>query len=254
MTVSIITATYNAGKTLESAITSVINQTYPHIEYIVVDGGSKDETIGLVDKYRPFIHRYVSEPDNGIYDALNKGISMATGDIIGFLHADDLLDDDSTIETMLNVLKNKNTDAIYGDLEYVQVNDPTKVVRYWKSKPFKPSLLKAGWMPPHPTLFLKKQVYDEIGLFNLNYKIAADYDFILRLFSNPNYSATYVPMVITRMRVGGASNKNIKNILLKTREDIRALKENKVGNLFSLIWKNVSKLPQFAKSRHGRSE
>ncbi|GAF04288.1 glycosyltransferase [Saccharicrinis fermentans] len=170
---------------------------------------------------------------------------MSTGDIVGFLHADDLFDDDTTIETMVGALKNNNADVIYGDLEYVQVNDPTKVIRYWQSKSFKPSLLKMGWMPPHPTLFIKRQIYNEIGSFNLNYKIAADYDFILRLFSNSKYRTTYTPMVITRMRVGGTSNKNIKNILLKTKEDIRALRKNKAGNIFSVIWKNISKLPQF---------
>ena len=245
MTISIITATYNAAKTLESAIQSVINQTYAHIEYIIVDGGSNDETLSIIDKYRPFIHQFISEPDKGIYDALNKGIEMASGDIIGVLHADDLLDDDTTIETISQVFNNNNMDAIYGDLEYVQFQDPNKVVRYWKSKDFKPSLLKTGWMPPHPTLFIRKNIFDEIGCYRLDFKISADYDFILRFFSNSKFVATYIPMVITRMRVGGTSNKNLKNIVIKSKEDIRALKENKVGGIFSLVWKNISKLPQF---------
>ncbi|SMO39003.1 glycosyltransferase [Saccharicrinis carchari] len=247
MTVSIITATYNAGKTFESALRSVINQTHPHIEYIVVDGGSSDQTLKIADTYKAFIHHFISEPDRGIYDALNKGIEMATGDVIAFLHADDLLDDDTTIATIVEEFERTKADAIYGDLEYVQFQNPDKVIRYWQSKTFKPALLKAGWMPPHPTLFLKAQVFKEIGKFNIDYKIAADYDFILRFFSNGKYVAEYVPMVITRMRVGGTSNNSLKNIWIKSKEDLRALKQNKVGNVLSLIWKNVSKLPQFLK-------
>ncbi|WP_066631722.1 glycosyltransferase family 2 protein [Labilibacter marinus] len=247
MTISIITATYNAGKTLESAIQSLINQTYAHIEYIIIDGGSTDNTLEIVEKYKPFIQQFVSEEDKGIYDALNKGINMATGDVIGILHADDLLDDDYTIETVMQTFTNNQTEATYGDLEYVQFQDPKKVVRYWKSKAFKPSLLKAGWMPPHPTLFVRKKVYQEIGPFRLDFKIAADYDFILRLFSRPNFKAHYLPLVITRMRIGGTSNQNVGNIIIKMKEDLKALKDNNVGSILSLIWKNLSKLPQFLK-------
>ena len=247
MTVSIITATYNAGNTLESAILSVINQTHPHIEYILIDGGSTDQTLSIAETYKPFIQHFISEPDQGIYDALNKGLEMATGDVIGFLHADDLLDDDTTIESIVEEFERTKADAIYGDLEYVQFQHPDKVVRYWQSKAFKPSLLRAGWMPPHPTLFIKTQVFKEIGGFKLDYKIAADYDFILRFFSNGKYAAEYIPMVITRMRLGGTSNKSLKNIWIKSKEDLRALKQNKAGNVLSVLWKNVSKLPQFLK-------
>ncbi len=247
MTVSIITATYNAGNTLESAILSVINQTYPHIEYILIDGGSTDQTLSIAETYKPFIQHFISEPDKGIYHALNKGIEMATGDVIGFLHADDLLDDDTTIESIVEEFERTKADAIYGDLEYVQFQHPEKVVRYWQSKAYKPGLLRAGWMPPHPTLFIKKQVFKDIGVFKLDYKIAADYDFILRFFSNGKYAAEYIPMVITRMRVGGTSNKSLKNIWIKSKEDLRALKQNRAGNVLSLVWKNVSKLPQFLK-------
>lgn len=247
MTISIITATYNACQTIEAAIKSVINQTYPHIEYIIVDGGSTDGTIELIKRYKPFIHHLISEPDNGIYDALNKGINMATGDIVGFLHADDILDNDSTIDIIMQMFSDKNVTGVYGDLEYVQHQDTEKVIRYWESEPFKYQLLKLGWMPPHPTLFIRKTVYDTIGNFNLKFKIAADYDFILRCFSIPHYSFKYLPMVITRMRIGGASNKSIKNILIKSKEDLHALKQNKIGGIFTLLLKNISKLPQFFK-------
>ncbi len=247
MTISIITATFNAEKTLESAISSVINQTYKHIEYIIVDGGSTDDTLNIIKKYKPFISKFISEPDNGIYDALNKGISLATGDIVGFLHADDLFYNDYIVEGFMNVFMQNSIDAIYGDLEYVSFEDPLKIIRYWKSSPFKKHMLKLGWMPPHPTLYIRKDVYSEIGNFNLDYKIAADYDFVLRLFSNNKYKVKYYPEVITKMRVGGTSNKNLNNVILKSKEDLRALKTNKVGNLFSLFCKNVSKLPQFLK-------
>ncbi len=247
MTISIITAIYNARATIETAIKSVINQTYPHIEYIIVDGGSTDGTLDIIEKYRPFIHQFVSEPDKGIYDALNKGVKMATGDIVGFLHADDLFDHDDIIDSIAHSFATKNASAIYGDLEYVNNQFPDKVIRYWKSKEFTPSLLKLGWMPPHPTLFVRKSIYDAIGIFNDNYKISADYDFVLRLFSKKEYHFSYLPMVITRMRVGGASNKSIKNIIQKSKEDIRALKQNKAGGIFTLLWKNISKLPQFIK-------
>ena len=247
MTISIITATYNASQTIEAAIKSVINQTYPHIEFIIIDGGSTDGTLKLIDRYKPFIRHFVSEPDNGIYDALNKGIKLATGDVIGFLHADDLFDNDSTVDTVMEMMSDEKITGVYGDLEYVQHQDPDKVIRYWESKPFKFNLLKTGWMPPHPTLFVRKSTYDTIGLFNAKYKIAADYDFILRCFTNPHYTFKYLPMVITRMRVGGESNKSIKNILLKSKEDLQALKQNKIGGVFTLLWKNISKLPQFIK-------
>ncbi len=247
MTISIITATYNAEKTLETAIQSVINQTYPHIEYIIIDGGSTDNTLQIIEKYKPFISHLISEKDNGIYDALNKGIDLAKGDIVGVLHADDIFYDDYSIETIAKAFHKNDVDAVYGDLEYVQSTDVSKIVRYWQSKPFKKHLLKFGWMPPHPTLYVKNEVFKKIGAFNLQYKISADYDFILRLFSNTKYSFAYLPIVITKMRLGGASNKSINNIILKSKEDLNALRSNKVGGMISLFFKNISKLPQFIK-------
>jgi glycosyltransferase len=247
MTISIITATFNAEKTVETAIKSVLQQTYTDIEYIIVDGGSTDRTLSIIERYKNNIHHLISEPDQGIYDALNKGISLATGQIIAFLHADDLYVNDGVIAAVAKAFAQNTCDAVYGDLEYVQFQNPNKVIRYWKSQVFKPSLLKTGWMPPHPTLFVRKSIYDTIGHFNLHYKIAADYDFVLRLFSKKEYTFYYLPHVIIRMRLGGASNKSIKNIVLKSREDMQALKQNRVGSVFTLIWKNLSKLPQFIK-------
>lgn len=247
MIISIITATFNVESTIETAIKSVINQSYSAIEYIIIDGGSTDKTLNIINKYKSNIHHLISEPDTGIYDALNKGIQKATGDVIAFLHADDLYDNNLIIEKIANTFKRGDYDAVYGDLEYVQHQNPNKVIRYWKSEPFKPSLLKKGWMPAHPTLFVRRNIYQTIGNFNLNYKISADYDFILRFFSKPNYSFCYLPGVIVKMRVGGASNKSLKNIILKSKEDISALKLNSVGGILTLAWKNLSKIPQFIK-------
>ena len=247
MTISIITATYNAEKTIETAIKSVLNQSYPNIEYIIVDGNSSDNTLNIINSYKSKIHHIISEPDKGIYDAINKGIQLASGNIIGVLHADDVFYNEKTLEQITNTFLNEDCDATYGDLQYVNASNIEKIIRYWKSSIFTPKLLKTGWMPPHPTLFVKKEIFEQIGTYNLKYKIAADYDFILRLFSNRSYKFKYIPSVITRMRVGGASNKSIKNIIRKSKEDIDALKQNNIGGVFTLIWKNLSKLPQFFK-------
>ncbi|MBN2167253.1 MAG: glycosyltransferase [Marinilabiliaceae bacterium] len=246
MTITIITATYQSSATLQSAIESVLNQTANNIEYIVIDGGSTDGTIELLKKYDNRI-KWFSEPDNGIYDALNKGISKATGDYIGFLHADDLLASDTIIEKISTIINETNADAVYGNLVYISKYDTSKVIRYWKSCKFNPSLLKKGWMPPHPTLYIKRKFYDSIGIFNIQLKIAADYDFILRLFSLPGISTFYINDVIVKMRIGGTSNRNIKNIIKKSKEDYWALKHNKVGGIMSLFLKNISKINQFTK-------
>lgn len=247
MKISIITACYNAESTIETAIKSVAAQSYSDIEYIIIDGDSTDRTKEIINHYTQDISVFISEADNGIYDALNKGIKAATGDIIGFLHADDIFKSAHTIEAISSCIERNNADGVYGDLEYVQSNDTNKVVRYWKSQPFKSGLLKRGWMPAHPTLFLKRELYDKYGLFDTQLRIAADYDFILRIFKNKKLSFSYLPQVITQMRLGGASNKSIKNIIIKSKEDLLALRRNKVGGFITLAVKNFSKLPQFFK-------
>ncbi len=249
MTISIITATFNAERTIESAIQSVLSQTYKSVEYIIIDGQSSDTTLSIIRKYESKISQYISEPDGGIYDALNKGIQRATGDIIGFLHADDAFKSKDTLEMIADTFQKNNCDGVYGDLEYVNSQDTDKVVRYWKSQSYKPSLIKRGWMPAHPTLFLKHEVYNAYGLFNTGFKIAADYEFILRIFKNKSLRFSYVPVVITQMRLGGASNKSLKNLWVKTKEDIKALKINEVGGVHTIVWKNLSKLPQFIKRK-----
>jgi len=249
MKISIITATYNSEATIESCMRSVLEQTYDAIEYVIIDGNSKDETVAIAKQLQTAFPKVaitiVSEADKGIYDALNKGVTKATGDVIGFVHSDDLLAKDTIITGIVNKFKNKNIDGVYGDLHYVDKNNISKVIRTWKSCDFKPSLLKNGWMPAHPTLFLKKEVYTKHGNFNLSYKIAADYDFMLRILKDETLKFAYFSKVITKMRVGGASNRSIQNIIQKTKEDYKAVTTNHVGGLFTILRKNTSKIKQF---------
>ncbi|MFD1016338.1 glycosyltransferase family 2 protein [Winogradskyella rapida] len=247
MKVSIITAVYNNEKTIEDCMSSVLNQTYPDIEYIIVDGGSNQETLTKLEaaaKQHDNIN-LSSEPDHGIYDALNKGVAKATGEIIGFVHSDDFLADTQIIASIVEVFKKQGVDGVYGDLHYVALENTDKIIRNWISQPFNHRLLKKGWMPAHPTLYVKKQVYDAYGAFNVSFKIAADYDFILRIFKQTDLKFFYLPKTIVKMRVGGASNKSIKNIILKSKEDYRAISSNNIGNWWTIFLKNVSKIKQF---------
>lgn len=245
--VSIVTATYNSATSIKNCLDSVVSQVYNDLEYLIIDGQSSDDTLNIIKDYQqkyPYI-KLISEKDYGIYDALNKGLQLATGDVIGFVHSDDLLATNYIISDIVNQLQNEQLDGIYGDLQYVDKIDLNKVIRLWKSCDFKPRLLKQGWMPAHPTLFLKKEVYKKHGIFDLNYKIAADYDFMLRVLKDNSLKFGYLPKVITKMRVGGASNRSLKNIIQKTKEDYRAIRSNKLGGIYSILRKNTSKLKQF---------
>lgn len=248
MKISIITATYNSAKTLEVCMDSVLSQDYKNIEYIIVDGGSTDSTLNLIttkaNGHENIV--YSSEPDKGIYDALNKGITKATGDVVGFVHSDDFLADPTIISKIAAAFMAGTIDGVYGNLHYVQFDDTDKVVRNWTSQTFSSKLLRRGWMPAHPTLFLKKEVYDTYGNFDLSYKIAADYDFILRIFKNENYCFKYLPLTIMKMRVGGASNRSLSNLLQKTKEDYNAAKSNNMDfPILVILKKNLSKIPQW---------
>ena len=247
MKVSIITATYNSAKYIASSLNSIFNQDYKDIECIIIDGDSKDQTKSIIETYqiKNLNITLVSEADNGIYDALNKGIKLATGDLIGFVHSDDNLASPHIISELVLAIKEKQAFGIYGDLQYVSQLDTSKLIRDWKSCVFSKSLLKKGWMPPHPTLFLKKEVYQKHGNFNQNYKISADYDFMLRVLKDKTLKFVYLPHVIIKMRVGGASNKNLKNIIQKTKEDYRVITSNKIGNWVTLFLKNFNKFKQF---------
>jgi glycosyltransferase len=245
MKVSIITATYNSEQTIADTLESLNAQSYKDIEYIIVDGASKDTTLNVINQQCPRVKKVISEPDKGIYDALNKGIIAATGDIVGFLHSDDLFAYSDAVMDIVSQLKKSNSDALYGDLEYVSKDNTNKVIRLWKSGEYNKNKLNRGWMPPHPTFYMKRELYHKFGLFDLSFKIAADYDSLLRYLSTNNVTITYLPKVLIKMRVGGASNRSLKNIIQKTKEDIRALKSNNLSWPRALLIKNISKLPQF---------
>ena len=246
--ISIITATWNCAHTLQDCLTSVASQTYLNHEHIVIDGVSTDGTVEIVQNNLDQVSIFKSEPDQGIYDALNKGINAATGDVIGFLHADDLYASSETLETIAKGFEDPMVCAVYGDLEYVSQNDTSRVVRRWKSKPFVQGDLGLGWMPPHPTLYVRREWYSKIGRFDNSYRIAADYLSILQLFGDKTFKAIQVPQVLVRMRLGGVSNRSLKTIFRKSKEDWRALRECGFGvadAAKALAWKNLSKLSQF---------
>lgn len=250
MKFSIITACYNPGSSIMTAIESVLSQDYPDIEYIIIDGASTDGTVELIKSYGDKISRFISEPDKGFYDALNKGINLANGDVIGFVNADDLLARVNIISDIARGFDRTGMDGLYGDLEYVAKDDIARVIRYWRSGNFKYSSLRVGWMPPHPTLYLKRSVYQGARLgdgdyFDTSFKIAADYDFMMRILGKLKVDVTYLPQVLVKMRIGGKSNKSISNIIRKSREDLVAMRRNGVGSFVTLIFKNLRKLPQF---------
>jgi len=256
---SIITAVYNNRENIADALESVRSQTYPDIEHIIVDGDSNDGTLdillpqGLCRGRQDMDDRMiiVSEKDNGIYDAINKGIKMATGDIIGLLHSDDLFADEFVLSKVLENFQQKSVDAVYGDLVYVHSSDINKVIRYWKSGEYNPKKMKYGWMPPHPALFVKRDIYEKYGLYDTSLKIASDYEMILRLFWKHKISTAYLPKIITKMRWGGASNKSFANLLTKSKEDYVALKKNDLPlPCFTLALKNIRKIPQFIRNKY----
>lgn len=245
MKVSIITASFNNAKTIEDTIKSVASQTYQDIEYIIVDNCSTDETAEIVERYSAHISKFICESDKGIYDAFNKGIAHASGEIIGFLNSDDILFSNEIIAEVAKTFQAQNCDGVYGDLLYVNSENTSKVSRTWKSSEFSSKLLKKGWMPPHPTLYLKKTVYEKHGNFRTDLKISSDYDFCLRIFSQADLKFHYIPQILVKMRCGGVSNRSLKNIIRKSREDLKALRANKIGGLWTLFLKNFSKLRQF---------
>jgi glycosyltransferase involved in cell wall biosynthesis len=248
---TIITPTYNSGNTISDCLQSVHNSIFYNFEHLIIDGKSSDNTLLILNQFKKDNPKanitIVSEKDNGIYHALNKGINLANGEIIGFVHSDDLIANTGLLSEIYDKFNKFEIDGLYGDLNYVSQTDTNKIIRVWKSQAFKKKYLKFGWMPPHPTLFLKKKVYLKIGLFNTSYKISGDYDFILRVFSDSSLKFHYLPKVITKMRVGGISNSNIKNILKKTKEDYLAVNSNDVGGWITIFIKNFSKLKQFLK-------
>ena len=222
MKISIITVCFNSAKTITDTIQSVANQDYTDIEHIIVDGGSTDGTVEIISKASNVAH-FISEPDDGIYDAMNKGIALAKGDVVGILNADDFYTSNHVLSKIATVFENPSIDACYADLVYVDQNNTDQVVRYWKSSPFKQGLFLKGWMPPHPTFFCRKSVYEKYGVFNLYYKIAADVEILFRFIEQVGIKTVYLPELLIRMRIGGTTNKSISNILIQNREILTVL-------------------------------
>ena len=247
MRISVITAVYNRVGTVREAIESVQAQRFDGLEHVLIDGASTDGSLEVMRELADARTVLVSEPDEGIYDALSKGFDRATGDAVGLMHSDDLFADDEVLASVAAAFEDPAVDAVYGDLQYVAQDDPTRVIRHWHAGEFSPPRLRRGWMPPHPTLYLRRSVLDRLGSFDTSYRIAADYDAILRYFGSPGFTAAYVPRVLVRMRVGGESNQSLRKILRKSREDYRALRASGVGGLGTLALKNLSKVGQFVR-------
>lgn len=228
MKISIITVVWNNEKTIKSCINSILSQTYKDIEYIIVDGKSTDNTIKIIESYENKISKFISEKDNGIYDAMNKGISLATGDIVGILNSDDFYTDNTVIETIVNEFQSKNIDATFSDLDYVSFQDENKITRKWRSTPYYKDAFTKGWHPAHPTFFVKKDIYNKYGLFDLNFNISADFEIMLRFIEKYKIKTTYIPKVLVKMREGGESNQSIKNILIGNKNVRKAFKKNEI--------------------------
>lgn len=243
--ISIVTAVYNRADCIGDAIRVLQSQTLSNFEHIVIDGGSTDDTLHILRRSLDERSVLISEADNGIYDALNKGLALATGDVVGFLHSDDFYADQHVLKDVAEAFSDPLVDAVYGDLDYVAKSDTSRIVRHWRSGEFNQTKLKHGWMPPHPALFLRRAVIESWGSFDTSLKIAADYDAILRYFTKGKVNPTYIPRVLVKMRLGGDSNRTLAKIWLKTREDYIALRRNKVGGIWTLLNKNFRKVSQF---------
>jgi glycosyltransferase involved in cell wall biosynthesis len=246
MKVSLITVVYNAEKYITDCIESVLKQTYTDIQYIVIDGASTDTTISLIEKYQDQIHYFISEKDEGIYHAINKGIAVATGQIIGILNADDMLASPNVISEVVSVFENRQIEAVYGNLNYVDRQNTNRVIRKWISKPYLKKDILLGWMPAHPTLYVKAELYQKYGNYSLTHGTAADYELILRLFYKFQINAVFIDKLMVNMRTGGLSNNSLKQRYLAMLNDYKALKSNKISfPLITLILKKITKIPQF---------
>jgi glycosyltransferase involved in cell wall biosynthesis len=218
MKLSVVTVCLNARDTIAEAVESVRRQTHGEVEHIVVDGASTDGTLAVLERYRDGFARLTSEPDRGLYDAMNKGIAAATGDYLGFLNSDDVYHHDRVLETLAAALAAARADAVHADLVYVGRDDPARVVRYWRSKPYVPGMFEAGWHPAHPTLFVRTSLLRELGGFDTRYRYHADFDLMARLFCERRVSSVHVPEVLVRMRTGGQSTRSLRNIWRGNRE------------------------------------
>lgn len=247
---SLITVTFNSAHTLRDTIISVLSQTYQEIEYIIVDGLSKDDTVEIIKEYEPLFNgrmKWISEKDSGLYDAMNKGFRMATGDIIGIINSDDLIAETTAIEKVISCFETDTfIDAVYADLYYVAPNDTSKIIRHWKSGKQRP--FSKGWHPAHPTFYVKREVYQKSGLFDLNFKFAADFELMLRLIEKGYIKLYYLPEPLVRMRLGGTTSKNLSNIFKGNVECMKAFKKN--GIHVSFLYPLYRLVPKFKQYFH----
>lgn len=241
--VSIITVCFNSAKTIRDTIESVLSQDYPHIEYIVIDGDSSDQTLEIVKEYSDRIEIIISEKDRGIYDAMNKGIALASGEIVGMLNSDDVYINENAVSELMKKMGDANSDSVFADLVIVDPENLNKVLRYYDSSYFNPNKFRFGWMPAHPTFFVKKALYDKVGPYSLDYKISADYEMLIRLLWVQKASYTYLQKPVVRMRYGGASTADLSRNLLLNREIVQACRANGIyTNLFLVLLKIPAKL------------
>jgi glycosyltransferase involved in cell wall biosynthesis len=246
MKVSIITVCYNSEKYIKTAIESVLSQDYDDIECIIVDGASTDNTKEIIKSFGDKISIFISETDKGIYDAMNKGIKLATGDIIGTLNSDDLYDNNQVISEVVDKLKNSSSEILYGNLYYVKKENTDSIVRTWQTDKFISGSFKKGWHPAHPTLFVKREVYTKFGLFNLDYHLAADFELMLRFLEKYKLSNIYLNKPMVKMRLGGATNKNLRNIFNQNIECYKAFKKNQLNvSVLYPVYRLVPKIFQY---------
>lgn len=246
MKISVVTGCFNSAKTIADTMRSVAEQTHPDIEHIVVDGGSWDGTLEVVRKSAGRIARLISEPDRGIYDAMNKGLALSTGDIVGFLNSDDVYADPDSVAGFARAFDAADVDACYGDVIFVDQDDPSHTVRYWQAGAYAPGRLARGWMPPHPTFYVRRNIYERSGGFDLSYRLQADFEMAIRLIEGSKIRLRYLPRTLVKMRMGGASNASVGNVIRGNLEAYRAARKHRlpVGPLF-IVKKILSRMPQF---------
>ncbi len=245
MKISVVTAIINGQATLPAMLESLKSQDHPDVEHVVQDGGSTDASLAILARQGHPHMMLQSVPDSGIYDAINHGIARASGDVVGLLHADDQLAGPDVLARVATALEDPDIDGVYGDLEYVARDNVSQVIRHWKAGPYSVSHLRRGWMPPHPTLYLRRAVFQRAGLYDTSFRISGDYDAMLRFLTSGQVRLGYIPEVMVQMRMGGVSNRSFAHMVRKSREDYRAIRRHGVGGVGTLVAKNLSKLPQF---------
>lgn len=247
MKISVITVCYNAAATIEDTLLSVQRQGYGNIEHIVIDGASSDGTLAILDRYKDNLGVLLSEPDGGLYEAMNKGLALATGEVVGFLNGDDVYADNGVLQDVAGVFRNQSLDSCYGDLVYVAAHDLSRVVRYWQSSAYKVGSFARGWSPPHPTFFVRKKIYERFGGFDLDFAMGNDIEIMLRFLEKHRISTEYMPRILVKMRLGGISNRNLTNIIRQNLEIVAAARKNGIylNKFLFILAKLFSRAKQF---------